>query len=306
MKGDRLGMAGGEGGDRAAGRVAVFLRPGVPAGGMAFLDHRLRQGLEQSVQVERPAAGGDIVGEVLRGGRIAGLAEGAEEEGQRLQLERADGGVIDELGLSHLRRDDHFGEHRVGTRHLVQRDVERIEEVPARRRERAELPRIGHEQGVQRVDADEVGAGSRCDLGEAGEVLEVAHPPVAPGAQAVDLAGNPPAAAVPQPIGHEAGDAFRRLHRAGVRRRHAGQAFGDRAIVGGGDAQRLKRRAERRVRRGDDRPHEGEIAALDAGAFDQTVEVVAHFAAFLLLRMTVSPASIIKVRPSSWRISLAG
>ena len=79
----------------------------------------------------------------------------------------------------------------------------------------------------------------------------------------------------------------------------AGKALGHGAIVAGGNAQRGKRGAQGRFGGGDERPHEGQVAALDAGAFGQPVKVVAHFAAFLLFRMIVSPASMIRVRPSS-------
>ena len=266
---------------------------------MAGLDHRLRQRLEQSVQVERPPGDGDVIGEFLGISRIAGFAEGAEEKSQRLQLERADSGVVDEPGIAHGRRDDHFAQHLVGAGHPIECDIERIEEMAARRRERAELRRVRHEQSVERIDADEIGAGRRRDLGEAGEILEIAHAPVALRAQAVDLAGNAPATAVAQPAGHEAGNAVRRLHRSGVAGRDGGQALGHGALVGGGNAQRRQRGAQRRCRRGDHRPHEGPVAALDTGALCQPVKVVAHFRAFPLFRIMVSPASMIRVRPSS-------
>ena len=209
--------------------------------------------------------------------------------------------VVDELRVAQLCRHLEIGENGVGARHLVEGDVEGIEEMPARRRERAELARIGHEQSVERVDADEIGAGAGADLGETGEILEIAHAPVARRAQAVDLAGDAPAAAVAQPLGHVAGDAFRRRHRPGIAGLDLRQALGDGLIVAGGDAQRLEGGAERCIGRGDDRAHEGDEAALDAGTLGQAVEVIAHFAGFLLFRITVSPASMIRVRPSSWK-----
>ena len=61
-----------------------------------------------------------------------------------------------------------------------------------------------HEQRMQRIDADEIRAGRRGDLGEARQVLEIADAPIALGAKAIELAGDAPAASVLQPVGQEA------------------------------------------------------------------------------------------------------
>ena len=71
---------------------------------------------------------------------------------------------------------------------------------------------------MQRIDADEIGARRRGDLGEARQILEVADAPVALRAQAVELAGDAPAAARRfSQRRHEAGDAVGRAHRRRAR-----------------------------------------------------------------------------------------
>ncbi len=155
---------------------------------------------------------------------------------------------------------------------------------------------------MQRIDADEIAAGGGDDLGEAGEVLEIADAPVALRAQAIDLAGDAPAAAVAQPVGQVAGDALRRLHDIGIGGTDRPQAGGDGGVIVGGDAKRLQREAQGMIGGGDDRPQERLIVALDAGERREAVEVVAHFGA-VLPPIMVSPARSSTVRPSSSSVS---
>jgi hypothetical protein len=86
----------------------------------------------------------------------------------------------------------------------VDGDIERVEKAPAGGRIGAEAGGLGGEQGVQRIDADEVGARLGGQLGEAGEILEVADAPIAVGAQAVKLAGDAPGAMAVEPAGQMA------------------------------------------------------------------------------------------------------
>ena len=144
-------------------RIAVFLRPAVPGRAVPCCDHRLRQRLEQRVQVEalprstrkfsnsaqlssssrafRGRSGTDS-----RAHRSSALRDGA---GNRSQSPSTDQAVSSGLGQA------------VVTRHLVERDVERIEELAVGGKERAATLRLRQEQCVQRIDADEISAPRR-------------------------------------------------------------------------------------------------------------------------------------------------
>src|SRR5690606_33251339 len=100
---------------------------------------------------------------------------------QRAQLQRRHTAIIDmikdvepfALLFVHLRRRIHSGE-------AVESDIERIEKLAARWRERAAAVRRCSEQGVYRVDADEVSAVGSDRLGQDREILEIADSMIAP------------------------------------------------------------------------------------------------------------------------------
>ncbi|ODS01315.1 hypothetical protein AUC68_00110 [Methyloceanibacter methanicus] len=83
-----------------------------------------------------------------------------------------------------------FGE----ARDLIRRDQQRIEEAARGRAVGAGAFRLGQEQGMQRADADEVGAERRGIFGEPRQVLEIADAPIAGRAQRIGLHGEAPGA----------------------------------------------------------------------------------------------------------------
>ena len=256
--------------------MAEFLRPAVPGRAVPLLYHRLRQGFEQSMQVERLAA---LQHEALeiRGVTLVGMRlENAEEDRQRLLLQGGDVAVVDELGSADVLRSDKCILHAREARRLVDRDVERVQERAVGGEERAGALRIGEEQGVQRVDADEIGARRRSDLGEAREILEIADAPVAFGAKRVELAPDAPGAAIPQPVGKVAGRAGGRGERVERdRRRRRSEA----AISSSSPAAMpiaLQRGALRVIGSAHQLAVQSKVARLDADGGGEAVEVFAH------------------------------
>ncbi len=107
--------------------------------------------------------------------------EDAEEDQKRLQLRRADVPVVDELRFARTLGRHECVRHAFESGCLVDGNIKRVQEQAVRGGEGACALRRGGEERVQRIDADEVGAGLRRDLGEARQVLKVADAPVARG-----------------------------------------------------------------------------------------------------------------------------
>ena len=78
-------------------------------------------------------------------------------------------------------------------RKLFDVDIERVEKQPAVRRIGAAIARAIVEQGMQRIEADAVGAEMIGEFDQAGEVGKVTYAPVARGADAVKLDREQPA-----------------------------------------------------------------------------------------------------------------
>ncbi len=119
-------------------------------------------------------------------------------------LQGGDRDMIDELGVAHPRQDAScLGRGRetlrllafAEFRHGLDIDIEIVEEEPARRRVRADVPRLGGEEGVERVDTDRARMEPGGSFGEEREIAEIADPPIAPGAERVELDREPPDAA---------------------------------------------------------------------------------------------------------------
>src|SRR5271169_6811479 len=72
-------------------------------------------------------------------------------------------------------------------------DVNIIELAAARRRIGADMPRLGGEQRVQRVDADHRSSATSRGTGERREIGEIPDPPIALAPQTVKLTAQPPA-----------------------------------------------------------------------------------------------------------------
>ena len=144
----------------------------------------------QRVAAQRFAA---LAAIVIEGSRARGPAaemlapEVLEQHLQHRQLGARDARVVDvlggpqprELALELRRRDslarlDALGE----LRHVGHRDVQHVQEVPRRRAVRAEVPRIGRKQRVQRIQADERGPFGGAALHDVAQVGEVADAPV--------------------------------------------------------------------------------------------------------------------------------
>src|SRR5580693_106731 len=81
-------------------------------------------------------------------------------------------------------------------------DVKIIELAAARRRIGADMPRLGGEQRVQRIDPDHRRGATSRGTSEHREIGEITDPPIPLAAQAVKLTAQPPAArARPEPGG---------------------------------------------------------------------------------------------------------
>ena len=82
MEHDEVVLVLREGLHRVAGRVTVFLRPARPGRTVAVGSHRLRQRLEQGMEVERLALLGDEAVEVGDEALVAVVREDAARAGR--------------------------------------------------------------------------------------------------------------------------------------------------------------------------------------------------------------------------------
>ena len=141
---------------------------------------------------KRAALGTEFV-KILLAGRLGVGLESSKSPAQRPPLQAGDADIIDDIACPQRRqRLACFG---IGLKFgkLFNVDIERVEKQPAVRRIRAAVARAVVEQGVQRIEADAVGAEMIGEFDQAGEVGEVAHAPVARGADAVKLDREQPA-----------------------------------------------------------------------------------------------------------------
>ena len=144
-------------------RVAIFLRPALPAAAELFAQH-----LEQCV-------GAQLLGTPFAEfSELAAPLEAREHRLEGLVFGARHTRVVDNLGLAQLR-------HFAVLEDAGELDVERVQRVAARRAVGA------HAARVQRVHADDAGAELRTELDERAQIAEVADAPVPGGAHAVEL-----------------------------------------------------------------------------------------------------------------------
>ena len=152
---------------------------------------------------------------------------------------------------------------------------------------------------MERVDAEEVAAGLRHDLGEAAEVLEVADPPVPFGAEPVELARDAEAPPLPKPVRHVAVDALGHGQRAEADRLMRGKARGDLGVAVGGDAHGAEQAAHGIVRNADGLAGERRVFAHDARRGGESVKIAVH-------GQGSSPEKSRSVRPSRSTVAPPG
>ena len=139
------------------------------------------------------ALGAEFV-KILLAARLGVGLESSKGRAKRPPLQAGDADVIDDIACPQRRqRLACFG---IGLKFgkLFDVDIERVEKQPAVRRIGAAIARAIVEQGMQRIEADAVGTEMIGEFDQAGEIGEVAHAPVARGADAVKLGREQPAA----------------------------------------------------------------------------------------------------------------
>ena len=197
---DSVGKRLGEFGDRRRMRITHRGRPFVPRERQTLLREMLMQSLEDCEIGERSATR-EL--ELAKGDPQRALCveclETAEQRFEHRPLQRRDGGVIDQLGGARrgdrrLRREGLRRGVLRKARHGGDIDVKKIEPDAARWRIRAEVPRLGREEGVQRVDPDRRRAEPSGGARQPGQIGEIADPPITAAAQTIELRGQPPAA----------------------------------------------------------------------------------------------------------------
>ena len=169
-------------------RLPPLFRP-FPPRLAEFVPEHLEAG---KVRQQGAALGAEFV-KILLAGRLGVGLESSKGRAQRPPLQAGDADVIDDIACPQRRqRLACFG---IGLKFgkLFDVDIERVEKQPAVRRIRAAVARAVVEQGVQRIEADAVGAEMIGEFDQAGEVGEVTHAPVARGADAVKLDREQPA-----------------------------------------------------------------------------------------------------------------
>ena len=180
--------------------VAERLRPHRPAPGILALGIEVGlQGIEGGLLLQAVAAGGD---ERIEGGLTLGAeARLIEHLTQHAELGLDDAGVIHvalgtqlaqmllEGGTCHFRLETcvplEFG-------HGLHIDVGHVEPAPGRGAVRAGALRVGRIEGMDRVEADEVGAPGGHLLDQLTQIAEIADAPVVAAAQAVELHARAP------------------------------------------------------------------------------------------------------------------
>ena len=180
--------------DQIVARHAPLLRPLRPVAGV-----HAAQRLEGGKQCKLAAA---LAAKRLEIGPRPGIAEREEIAAghmQRRALEPRHRQIVDELAAAQPLDlgTEALDLPRLEARRQGHVDIERIDEQPAARRVRAPGRRAVVEQRVQRIEAHARAAKAGDDLKERCEVGEIAMPPVARRAHAVELhRENPDAAAV--------------------------------------------------------------------------------------------------------------
>ncbi len=103
-------------------------------------------------------------------------------------------GVVDQAGHAEPRQELRLelGQHRLAALDPIDRDIDPVEHAAVGGSIGAEAGGIGGEQGMERVQADEIGAGGSGNVGKSCEIGEVANAEIACRAQAVELAAHAP------------------------------------------------------------------------------------------------------------------
>jgi len=176
---------------RAGGIVGLppFLRP-FPPRALEFVSERLEA---SKARQQRAALVAKPLEVLLQGWRRLGL-ECREACAQCLPFQSGHGDVVDHVECPQARQRG-FGrgvEPKFGK--LFDVDIKRVEKQPAVRRIRAAIARTVVKQRMQRIETDAVGAEAMGQFDQALEVGEIADPPIAPGADAVKLDREQPAA----------------------------------------------------------------------------------------------------------------
>lgn len=195
------------------GRIClpVGLGPGEPAPALRIGRGKVGlQRLEQGVLAQRFALRRDKGQEGLAacigsaGRRKMPRAKVLEQQLQHFELGGGHAGMVDQR-RGPQRREPALEPRRfdvpargLAGREIVDRldvDVQHVDPLPRRRAVGAGARRIGREQRVQRVQADQVGALPGHAVDERFEVAEIADAPVARRAQCIELQRRPPDAA---------------------------------------------------------------------------------------------------------------
>ena len=143
---DEVVPLGGEGLHRVVRGRAVCFGPAGPDRAVAVGDHRLRQRLEQGVEVEGFALLGDEAVEVGGEALVAVLVEQPPEPAEGAPLEAADRGIVDEIARAHRVGHLQCVAELLGAGRAIDRDIDRVEVAPVRRPERAAALRRGEEE----------------------------------------------------------------------------------------------------------------------------------------------------------------
>ena len=206
MELDTFDMRRGEGRHRGSVDVPQRNGPSAPIAGRrdAVAVHLFCDRLEQRVPAQRLPAASEIRRERAVTRVIVPpvpFAEAAIEQLHDLPFRSEADAVPDQLALAQPAKL--FLEARVRYRaarglavgefgHGLDIDIDRIAEQAARRVVRARMLRRDRREGVQGVEADDIGTGGGREFGDALEIGEIADTPVAPRADRIELHARAP------------------------------------------------------------------------------------------------------------------
>src|SRR4029453_14666216 len=213
--------------------------PAMPAAGETFGNEHIR---ERFVAREQLQPFAELAAECFEKLGVIGAArqvvalELGEASGERIPLALANGNVIDEGGIPSSHNCSRV--RATGSAELVDGNIDRVEEPAAGWRIGAAPARIGKKQGMQGIDPEEIRAAGAGPFSKPRQILEIADAPVPLGPQSVELAGDAPGPALPQPLRNEAADAGRGArHLRRFRRWCGGETGGDVLLRPGCNAQ---------------------------------------------------------------------
>ena len=142
---------------------------------------------------QRAALGAKAVEVLLRAGVALALNASKAARNAR-HFSRGDADIVDDIALPAAAPAPPVVGVRLKFGDLLDVDIERVEKQPAVRRIGAAVARPVVEQRMQRIEADAVGAELCGQLDQAFEIGEIANPPIARRADAVELDRQQPAA----------------------------------------------------------------------------------------------------------------